>query len=243
MRMSAILMAAVATSLTAGGWTPASATTVLLTFDQGNSCVPGNNLSSPPGPCTFNGTNISPTYGSTPLIGVSYRNFDALGALSQSNLNWTDEGFGQGSAYATGSNGPPEDLEFIFTPISGYEVSLSSIESWVNSGVTPVLASYTLFNDTTQIGAPIPFAASPSALDVPHTVTNLNTGYFSGPLRLHVTPGSSRSSSFDNIGLDVRAIAVMSAVPEPATWLTMILGFGLIGGVMRRRRGHSARLA
>ena len=123
--------------------TPAQTATVVLTFDQANSCVFAKNLNSPAGPCTFNGQNISPTYGSTPELAVTYKNFDGGGALSQSNLNWTDEGFGQGSAYATGSNGPPEDLEFIFTPASGFEVSLSSVETWVNSGVTPVLATYT----------------------------------------------------------------------------------------------------
>lgn len=30
--------------------------------------------------------------------------------------------------------------------------------------------------------------------------------------------------------------SVRAAVPEPATWLTMLLGFGLIGGLARRRR-------
>src|SRR5574338_22551 len=29
---------------------------------------------------------------------------------------------------------------------------------------------------------------------------------------------------------------VAAAVPEPATWATMLLGFGLVGGAMRRRR-------
>lgn len=29
---------------------------------------------------------------------------------------------------------------------------------------------------------------------------------------------------------------INSAVPEPATWATMLLGFGLIGGAMRRRQ-------
>jgi hypothetical protein len=28
---------------------------------------------------------------------------------------------------------------------------------------------------------------------------------------------------------------ILSAVPEPASWLSMLLGFGLIGGAMRRR--------
>jgi hypothetical protein len=33
----------------------------------------------------------------------------------------------------------------------------------------------------------------------------------------------------DNVFLDIT-----TAVPEPATWAMMILGFGLVGGAMRR---------
>jgi hypothetical protein len=35
----------------------------------------------------------------------------------------------------------------------------------------------------------------------------------------------------------------LSAVPEPATWAMMILGFGLVGGVMRRRQRQTVRYA
>ena len=34
-----------------------------------------------------------------------------------------------------------------------------------------------------------------------------------------------------------------AAVPEPATWLMMILGFGLVGSQLRRRRGKAALAA
>ena len=37
----------------------------------------------------------------------------------------------------------------------------------------------------------------------------------------------------DNVAMSARAI---SAVPEPATWATMILGFGVAGSAIRRRR-------
>src|SRR3546814_1582530 len=33
--------------------------------------------------------------------------------------------------------------------------------------------------------------------------------------------------------------SVMSAVPEPATWAQLILGFGLVGWLMRRGRRHA----
>ena len=29
---------------------------------------------------------------------------------------------------------------------------------------------------------------------------------------------------------------IVGAVPEPATWATMLFGFGLVGGMLRRRR-------
>jgi hypothetical protein len=34
-----------------------------------------------------------------------------------------------------------------------------------------------------------------------------------------------------------------SGVPEPSTWLSMILGFGLVGAGLRRRRSLSAPYA
>lgn len=39
-----------------------------------------------------------------------------------------------------------------------------------------------------------------------------------------------------NDGFKLYSISFNSAVPEPATWATMILGFGAIGVMMRRRR-------
>lgn len=39
---------------------------------------------------------------------------------------------------------------------------------------------------------------------------------------------------------DTSTIPVTSAVPEPASWLMMIGGFGLVGGLARRRRGAMA---
>lgn len=36
---------------------------------------------------------------------------------------------------------------------------------------------------------------------------------------------------------------VSTPVPEPATWLMLILGFGLVGGAMRKRRGLAVRYA
>ena len=32
---------------------------------------------------------------------------------------------------------------------------------------------------------------------------------------------------------------VAAPVPEPGTWVSMIAGFGLVGGLARRRRGRA----
>ena len=45
------------------------------------------------------------------------------------------------------------------------------------------------------------------------------------------TIGNNGSYSFDTTGLSLS----VAAVPEPATWALMILGFGAVGGAMRRR--------
>jgi hypothetical protein len=35
--------------------------------------------------------------------------------------------------------------------------------------------------------------------------------------------------------------ATISAVPEPATWAIMLLGFGMVGGAMRRKQKQTVR--
>lgn len=52
------------------------------------------------------------------------------------------------------------------------------------------------------------------------------------------------SVRFNNEYIGVRNISTLSAaaVPEPATWLMMILGFAAIGGTMRRRQRVTAQI-
>ncbi len=79
--------------------------------------------------------------------------------------------------------------------------------------------------------------------------------YGSPLIRVSATfaPGTYQFFRFDGLGspsvglsggrvveLDGVSGTISGAVPEPATWATMILGFGLVGGTMRRRRGAPA---
>jgi hypothetical protein len=53
------------------------------------------------------------------------------------------------------------------------------------------------------------------------------------------TPVTGGGVQFDNIRLN----DVIAAVPEPTTWAMMVLGFGVMGSAMRRRKPATAMLA
>ena len=50
-------------------------------------------------------------------------------------------------------------------------------------------------------------------------------------------PGGNGISTGGSTAIDNLTIGVSGAVPEPATWAMMIVGFGLIGAAARRRQG------
>jgi len=78
-------------------------------------------------------------------------------------------------------------------------------------------------------------------------VTNGNTGNgtltltFNGLVNdITLSDFVDRYQGFDYQGIQ-SAIGVSTGVPEPGTWAIMILGFGMAGAAMRRRR-HAVRL-
>jgi hypothetical protein len=78
----------------------------------------------------------------------------------------------------------------------------------------------------------IPGATSP--LFVSSSISFRALGSGSTSLGVYTTSADNIGPLLDNVRLDIT-----SAVPEPATWALMILGFGAIGGMMRgssRRR-------
>ena len=63
--------------------------------------------------------------------------------------------------------------------------------------------------------------------------TNHNYNDFNSPV--------SANDAFASIPVVLDGLQGVSAVPEPAMWLTMILGFGLIGGILRSVARRSDR--
>lgn len=69
---------------------------------------------------------------------------------------------------------------------------------------------------------------------------NLNDGFYSVNL---TTGAATRIGTIGAGSLIGLSLAPAGAVPEPATWAMMLLGFGAIGATMRRRRSATAKLA
>lgn len=65
----------------------------------------------------------------------------------------------------------------------------------------------------------------------------VNYGYLTltstGPLGF---PATVNGWTFENNGGAITVPGVAPAIPEPATWTMMLAGFGIVGGVMRRRQ-------
>jgi len=86
----------------------------------------------------------------------------------------------------------------------------------------------------------------------------VSTTDFTAPLSYTFQAGDQNNSSFylregtDSTfsryaygNLSARSVTIVEAgaVPEPATWTMLIVGFGLVGGVMRRRQKAGVRYA
>ncbi len=70
-------------------------------------------------------------------------------------------------------------------------------------------------------------------------LNGLPTSFSGGQIR---TANIGNGFDLDTIGIaNFTAASTMSAVPEPGTWLMMILGFGLIGGSMRNAKSAQPR--
>ena len=67
-------------------------------------------------------------------------------------------------------------------------------------------------------------------------------GWWDGQLFDELRVQNLFGKTFDNAGFDQLVLdnitinAVSSAVPEPTTWAMMIIGFGVVGAMARRRQ-------
>ena len=67
-------------------------------------------------------------------------------------------------------------------------------------------------------------------------VTTFSAGSFTFTGTGGATMLNVASGGLPNVDAIVDNISISGAVPEPAAWALMILGFGLVGGALRRAR-------
>ncbi|KQT31992.1 hypothetical protein ASG29_09010 [Sphingomonas sp. Leaf412] len=82
--------------------------------------------------------------------------------------------------------------------------------------------------------------------EVPQAFSGQFFGFTSSSAFTSVTlQGGTQSGVAETYNLDNLRFGVSAAggVPEPATWALMILGFGAVGGAMRRRSGQGVAVA
>lgn len=124
-------------------------------------------------------------------------------------------------------------------------VNLSSVSA-LSGGVTYTLSTTTQFylnggnyaglffgSNGTGGGAFSGTGAGLAGYDAVSSLTTTPlTATFTGPVYFVTDKGPVTLSSFDNATFS----ASLAAVPEPAAWGLMIVGFGAIGGALRRRQ-------
>jgi len=137
------------------------------------------------------------------------------------------------------------------TGIGPYDGSEDSLVGVVNNGLTPLMSLFLSGNDifgfdgdgAGLLAAGGPFG--PTGYEGPNTsfsIVNSDSGtvFFTGGLASGATAWFSLEEDLSAAGAPI----TIGAVPEPTTWMTMLLGFGAIGGAVRfRRRSKKVALA
>ncbi len=132
-------------------------------------------------------------------------------------------------------------LELLFDFKIEYDISTLHFWNYDSESFDVDNVDFTFFNGANvQVGAlsVMPALGASPAIFAQDIVlaAPLNVRYVTAFLS-----GTNRQVDFQNIGFTANVSKpVTPAIPEPATWAMLIAGFGLVGGVVRRRRGASA---
>lgn len=164
------------------------------------------------------------------------------------NANWingTSNNGVEGAKWITpGANGqanvaPNSTLTYqrIFT-LANIATAMLSGKFWSDNGVTSIL-----LNGTTIFSPPVGFNADTAqTFKGPGTLFSTSTGFVTGENKLTFVSrnGPGTQPNGNPAGL-LAVVNLTSAVPEPGTWMLMLLGFGAIGFAMRSRTKTQVR--
>ena len=212
---------------------PAWAVTTVLTFPS-NICGPAGNQSC------GNGSEIGQNYGDGVGVDVGHRAFlTATGVTSEPFLKYWSTNYGDLVGIVWGGAGAAGyTSEITFTALAGYEISLIGFDGgcYLNRA-----SCQTFPYSVSAIGGGVVASGSLTPPSGGHDSALLNTAYSTSGYVLQWGP-DGYDGGLDNIAFDVRAVGANGAVPEPATWAMMVMGFGTMGHALRRRRRAETRI-
>lgn len=228
MNKKLIAAAAAAAALTAAA--PAAAATFVFSGNAATSGGVGNSYSTSAGGIGVTATAWSgSTATATPAQAYLGRYGSGLGVT---NVN---EGAGGGNSHVTDNVGSFDFVALTFSQAvnltgitrNGFAVGgnrAADTDAWISFGE---------FNPSASVASQFPGFVSRGfevASGAGFSTTGSATTWLIGASRL----ATDRDDGF-KLGAVTAVVPVVGAVPEPATWMSMILGFGVVGGVMRRR--------
>lgn len=200
------------------------------------SAVPGSNPYAGPTPTyDFNTPGTTPTTipaGTTPPGPGGIITIGTFGNLFAQPFGST------GNYYAIGpSTQSPGTILFGLPGISQVSFIWGSVDQYnsltfTNAAGTPLGAAYTFSGS--YIASLIPALANGNRSSAN---TNPLVTFLFGGSDIGLIGGMQMSSQFNAFEID--DIAITSGVPEPGTWAMMLLGLGVVGFAVRRRKSSN----
>jgi hypothetical protein len=173
-----------------------------------------------------NGTNIITVNTSFAAIGVT-------GVFTDAQVLVADQYGGAGGIgnQAAVRGGNPLEISFTGTPLNYFGVWASALDA---ANTVSFYQGATLLSSTNLTAFPLPgtYSGNPGGTFVGQNASE-KYGFFSfrvseGYDRVILSQNGGGGFELDNV--------TIGAVPEPASWVMLIAGFGLVGAAARRRR-------
>ncbi len=171
------------------------------------------------------------------MLNLSYRSVTSNGSTTTFGAarSWST-GYGDLTDVVWGAEGGALEIAFsLLAPNKLITLNSVNYAAWGGEAVQTQLALYS-FGSADGFYLPLAPSGSITAPSVGHATWAPNFTSASGFI-LHFGP-DGYNGGIDNLTFTISDINVGGAVPEPTTWLSMILGFGLNGGAARRRAGR-----
>lgn len=181
------------------------------------------------GTCTFSGNHcfMNQSYGDTATVDVTYEWTSSNGTILGSAHN-SGTGFGDlGNVLVAGNFRDGTLGQLTLKARDGYELRLIDFDFVGYFNFAPSLPLKVMDLRGNELIGGVFSTGTGST----HSSLVANTDFLSG-IVIRWGPDSS-VGGIDNIRYDTRSLT--SAVPEPGSWALMISGFGLVGGIARRR--------